>query len=156
MPMRTISLGSWSSSPNCRFQGIAVFDKDTHLICWNRQFGELLQLPNEMVRIGIDLAEILRFNADRGAFGPGHPETLVRERLPRYAADSQPFLERFPDRGLVIEVRVNPLPDGGVVTTLTDITPSVAAAQALSRANENLERRGAVDPPRGGDAPAQC
>ena len=37
-------------------QGIAVFDKETHLICWNRQFGEVLQLPNEMVRIGIDLA----------------------------------------------------------------------------------------------------
>src|SRR5262249_46037120 len=122
-------------------QGIAVFDKDAHLICWNRQFGELLQLPNEMVRIGIDLDEILRFNADRGALGPGNPETLVRERLPRYAADSQPFLERFPDRGLVIEVRVNRMPDGGVVTTLTDITPSVAAAEALSRANENLERR---------------
>ena len=94
-----------------------------------------------MVRIGIDLAEILRFNAEHGAFGPGHPEALVRERLPRYAADLQPFLERFPDRGLVIEVRVNRMPDGGVVTTLTDITPSVAAAEALSRANENLERR---------------
>jgi len=122
-------------------QGIAVFDKDTHLICWNRQFGEILQLPNEMVRIGIDLGEILRFNAERGAFGAGDPEALVRERLPRYAADLQPFLERFPDRGLVIEVRVNRMPDGGVVTTLTDITPSVAAAEALARANENLERR---------------
>src|ERR1700730_4332693 len=122
-------------------QGIAVFDKDTHLICWNRQFGELLQLPNEIVRIGIDLAEILRFNAERGAFGPGNPEALVRERLPRYTADLQPFLERFPDRGLVIEVRVNHMPDGGVGTTRTDITPSVAAAEALARANENLERR---------------
>jgi Na+/proline symporter/signal transduction histidine kinase/ActR/RegA family two-component response regulator len=122
-------------------QGIAVFDKDAHLICWNRQFGELFQLPNEMVRIGIDLAEILRFNADRGAFGPGNPEALVGDRLPRYAADLQPFLERFPDRGLVIEVRVNRMPESGVVITLTDITPSVAAAEALSRANENLERR---------------
>jgi Na+/proline symporter/signal transduction histidine kinase/ActR/RegA family two-component response regulator len=122
-------------------QGIAVFDKDAHLICWNRQFGEVLQLPNEMVRIGVDLAEILRYNAERGAFGPGHPEALVAERLPRYTADLQPFLERFPDRGLVIEVRVNRMPDGGVVTTLTDITPSVAAAEALARANENLEQR---------------
>jgi len=122
-------------------QGIAVFDKDMHLTCWNQQFGQLLRLPNEMVRMGIDLTEILRFNADRGAFGPGNPETLVRERLPRYAADLQPFLERFPDRGLVIEVRANRMPDGGVVTTFTDITPSVAAAEALSRANENLERR---------------
>jgi len=33
------------------------------------------------------------------------------------------------------------MPDGGVVTTLTDITPSVAAAEALARANENLEHR---------------
>jgi Na+/proline symporter/CheY-like chemotaxis protein len=122
-------------------QGIAVFDKEAHLICWNRQFGELLQLPDEMVRIGIDLAEILRFNAQVGAFGPGHPDALVNERLPRYTADLPPFLERFPDRGLVIEVRVNRMPDGGVVTTLTDITPSVAAAEALARANENLEQR---------------
>ncbi len=122
-------------------QGIAVFDKGARLICWNRQFGELLQLPNEMVRIGVDLAEILRFNAESGAFGPGDPETLVRERLPRYTAAQQPYLERFPDRGLVIEVRVNRMPDGGVVTTLADITPSVAAAEQLARANENLEQR---------------
>jgi Na+/proline symporter/signal transduction histidine kinase len=122
-------------------QGIAVFDKGAHLICWNRQFGELLQLPNEMIRIGVDLAEILRFNAESGAFGPGNPERLVRERLPRYTATLQPYLERFPDRGLVIEVRVNRMPDGGVVTTLTDITPSVAAAEQLARANENLEQR---------------
>ena len=26
-------------------QGIAVFDKDLHLVCWNRQFGEILDLP---------------------------------------------------------------------------------------------------------------
>jgi Na+/proline symporter/signal transduction histidine kinase/CheY-like chemotaxis protein len=122
-------------------QGIAVFDKGAHLICWNRHFGELLQLPHEMLRIGVALAEILRFNAERGAFGPGDPKTQVRERLPRYTADLQPFRERFPDRGLVVEVRVNHLPDGGVVATLADITPSVAAAEELARANENLEQR---------------
>ena len=49
----------------------------------------------------------------------------MRERLPRYVSASAPFLERFPDRGLVIEVRANPMPDGGIVTTFTDITPSV-------------------------------
>jgi Na+/proline symporter/signal transduction histidine kinase len=122
-------------------QGIAVFDKDAHLICWNRQFGEILGLPDQMMRIGIDLAEILRFNAARGAFGPGDPEGLVAERLPSYVADAPPFRERFPDRGLVIEVRVGSMPDGGMVTTLTDITASVAAAEALERANEGLERR---------------
>ena len=33
------------------------------------------------------------------------------------------------------------MPDGGLVTTATDVTPSVEAAEALERANETLERR---------------
>ena len=41
----------------------------------------------------------------------------------------------------MIEVRANRMPDGGIVTTFTDITPSVKAAEALERANESLERR---------------
>ena len=47
-------------------QGIAVFDKDLQLICWNRQFGEILDLPPSLTRVGIGLDEILRFNAERG------------------------------------------------------------------------------------------
>jgi len=122
-------------------QGIAVFDKDLHLICWNRQFGDILELPHDIVRIGIGLDEILYFNAERGAFGHGDVAALVRERLRGYIVDSEPFLDRFPDRGLVIEVRSNQMPDGGIVTTFTDITPSVAAAEALERANATLEGR---------------
>jgi len=113
-------------------QGIAVFDKAMHLVCWNRQFGEVLGLPHELVRIGIGLDELLRFNAEKGAFGPGGVEPLVAERLAGYVG-GEPFLERFPDRGLVIEVRANRMPGGGIVTTFTDITPSVEAAEALER-----------------------
>jgi Na+/proline symporter/CheY-like chemotaxis protein len=122
-------------------QGIAVFDKDLRLICWNRQFGELLDLPPEFVRVGIELEEVLRFNAEHGALGPGGVDDLVADRVARYVSAAEPILERPPDRGLVIEVRVNRMPDGGIVTTLTDITPSVEAAEALERANETLERR---------------
>src|SRR5712672_2172820 len=48
-------------------QGIAVFDKDTHLICWNRQFGEILDLPPSLIRVGAGLPDILRFNAERSS-----------------------------------------------------------------------------------------
>ena len=41
----------------------------------------------------------------------------------------------------MIEVRANRMPDGGIVTTYTDITASVEAAEALERSNETLERR---------------
>src|SRR6478736_8437972 len=29
-------------------QGIAVFDNERHLICWNRQFGDILALPSQL------------------------------------------------------------------------------------------------------------
>ncbi len=122
-------------------QGIAVFNEDMTLLCWNRQFGEILDLPEEVVRVGVTLDGILRFNAEKGAFGPGEADALVRERAAGYAPSGEPFLERFPGRGLVIEVRANRMPGGGFVTTLTDITPSVEAAEALERANDELERR---------------
>src|SRR6202011_6204264 len=122
-------------------QGIAVFDRELRLVCWNRYFGEILNLPPELVRIGVGLDRLLQFEAEQGALGPGHADDLVRDRITRYVAGAEPNLERFLDRGLVVEVRTNRMPDGGIVATLTDITPSVAAAEALERANETLERR---------------
>jgi Na+/proline symporter/signal transduction histidine kinase/ActR/RegA family two-component response regulator len=122
-------------------QGIAVFDKDLQLICWNRQFGEILDLPPSLARVGIGLAEILRFNAKRGDLAPERIDEYVHTQLARYLDGHEPFRERFAEPGTVIEGRANRMPDGGIVTTFTDITASVEAAEALERANETLERR---------------
>ena len=122
-------------------QGIAVFDKDLRLVCWNRQFGEILDLPLALTRVGIGLDEILRHNGEHGAPGNGRADDLVHERIKRYLSGAEPIRERFADRGLVVEIRANHMPDGGLVATATDVTPSVEAAEALERANENLERR---------------
>ena len=121
-------------------QGIAVFDRDFQLICWNRQFGEILDLPPSLIRAGIGLDDILRFNGRRGGVAPERIENYVHEQIARYSG-SEPFLERFAEPGTVIEVRANRMPDGGIATTFTDITPSVEAAEALERSNETLERR---------------
>lgn len=121
-------------------QGIAVFDKDLRLACWNRHFGEILDLPAEMTQAGISLEEVLGFSAEQHADGQSSPEDALRERYARYLS-GEPFLERFAARGLVIEVRANRMPDGGMVITFSDMTPSVEAAEALERVNETLERR---------------
>jgi Na+/proline symporter/signal transduction histidine kinase len=122
-------------------QGIAVFDKELNLVCWNRQFGEMLALPAELTRVGAGLEQILRFNAQRSGGDAQAIDARVREQLVRYVAGAEPFLERFAEGDLVMEVRASPMPDEGIVTTFTDITPSVKAAEALERANESLERR---------------
>ncbi len=122
-------------------QGIAVFDKDLALVCWNRQFGEIFDLPHSLTRIGIALDEILRHIAKEGAGDVRDLEEEVAQRVAKYTSEAEPFLERIAERGLVIEVRADRMPDGGLVTTFTDITPSVKAAEALERANATLERR---------------
>jgi Na+/proline symporter/signal transduction histidine kinase/CheY-like chemotaxis protein len=121
-------------------QGIAVFDKDLTLVCWNRQFGEIFDLPHELTRVGIALRDVLR-HIGRDGEGRDDVDAFVPARIAKYTSETEPFLERFAERGLVIEVRSNPMPGGGLVTTFTDITPSVKAAEALERANATLERR---------------
>ncbi len=122
-------------------QGIAVFGRDLQLICWNRQFGEMLDLPPNLVRVGGGLDEILRYTAERGDLGKGDPEELITGRLGLYLSQTEAFRERLSKHGIVVEVRSAPMPDGGIVVTYTDITPTVEAAEALERSNENLERR---------------
>ena len=122
-------------------EGIAVFDKELQLVCWNRQFGEIMDLPPERVRVGVTLADILHETAGGAGVEPEGMAAFIRQRLQRYAAGGEPFQERLANRGLIVEVRANRMPDGGIVTTFTDITESVEAAEALERANETLERR---------------
>jgi Na+/proline symporter/signal transduction histidine kinase len=122
-------------------QGIAVLDFDLQLICSNRQFGELLSLPPHLVQIGIPLREILEYMGAIGDEGFEDGEALIERRLKAYTAVGEPYLERLPDRHLVIEVRSNRMPDGGLVITFTDVTPSFEAAEALERANATLEKR---------------
>ncbi|WP_306027262.1 PAS domain-containing hybrid sensor histidine kinase/response regulator [Stappia sp. MMSF_3263] len=122
-------------------QGISVFDRDLRLICWNRQFRELLGLPAEYGQVGTPLDAILRYNAKRGEFGNDSVEATVGDRIDKLAVRHETFQEHMINGGLVLEVRTSPMPDGGIVTTYTDITERVLGEEALARANETLERR---------------
>ena len=119
-------------------QGITVFDQDFRLTCWNRQYRALLDLPDEMGQVGVSLDQILR-----------HLAAARRHRAGRAADHARP-----PDRasaargssssktsGRILELRSNPMPDGGIVATYADITARVEADLALKRANESLEQR---------------
>ncbi|HVV40010.1 MAG TPA: PAS domain-containing hybrid sensor histidine kinase/response regulator [Nitrobacter sp.] len=121
-------------------QGIAVFDRDLQLICSNRQFGEILGLPSQIVQIGIPLTEILEFLGAGDKLATSK-DAALQTRLIAYTTEGQPYLERLPDRNIVIEVRANRMPDGGLVVTFSDVTPSIESAEALERANATLEMR---------------
>src|SRR5271170_3997015 len=122
-------------------QGITAFDANLALTAWNREFADLFDLPPAMLRHGVGLDEIVRFNAGRGAYGPGDSEDFVADRVASLLYDDQPNRLRLFSTHRVIEVRSARLPDGGIVTTYTDVTQTVQVEEALEAANEMLERR---------------
>jgi PAS domain S-box-containing protein len=122
-------------------QGISVVDADMRLVAWNRRYVELFQYPPELVRAGRPIADLIRYNAARGWCGPGDPELHVEKRLRHMRAGSMHLSERRRTDGRVIEVRGQPLPDGGFVSTFNDVTTYKHVEDELREINETLEQR---------------
>ncbi|MBL8580048.1 MAG: hybrid sensor histidine kinase/response regulator [Mesorhizobium sp.] len=118
-------------------QGITVFDRDFRLTCWNRQYRLLFGLPDEMGQVGVSLDHILRYLAQRGDIQLGEQVAI----LDRMTTFGKPWQMELKASGRIIELRSNPMPDGGIVATYADITQRVEADLALKRANESLEQR---------------
>jgi Na+/proline symporter/signal transduction histidine kinase len=122
-------------------QGITVFDRDLRLICWNREFRDLFELPADMLRIGVGLDEIIQFNAARGLYGPGPADEQVALRLEMFVSSTEPVRLHIEPLKRVIEIRSARLPDDGLVAIFTDVTVQVESEKELAAANETLERR---------------
>lgn len=122
-------------------QGISVVDQDLRLVVWNKRYLELFDYPDGMVQPGRPIADLIRYNAERGECGVGKVDELVAKRL-RYMqqGSAHRFIRRRSD-GRVIEMVGNPLPSGGFVTSFTDVTEHIETQQALKDANINLEAR---------------
>lgn len=122
-------------------QGVTVLDRDMRVICWNREFRDLFDLPPEVLRVGVGMDEVVRYNAERGFYGPGDARQILEARFRALVDVGEPSRLRLRHSGEVIEIRSARMPDGGLVTTFTDITESVEAEEALAATNETLEQR---------------
>jgi signal transduction histidine kinase len=113
-------------------QGINAFDKDLRLIAWNTRFLDLLDFPPAFGRAGKPYADFVRYNAERGDYGPGDLEGQVQERV-AFARRFEPLSsERTRRTGRVIETRRRPMPGGGFVNTYTDTSERKQADQMKS------------------------
>jgi Na+/proline symporter/signal transduction histidine kinase/ActR/RegA family two-component response regulator len=122
-------------------QGVCVVNAEMRLVAWNRRYLELFEYPPGLMFAGKPVEDLIRFNASRGWCGPGDVETLVRKRLEYMRAGSAHTSERRRSDGRVIELRGQPLPDGGFVTTFSDVTGHKRQEESLREINETLELR---------------
>lgn len=122
-------------------QGVSVIDRNLNIVAWNRRYIELLNYPSELIYVGKPVAELIAYNAKRGYCGPGSIKQQVERRMNFLQASSAHQFERQLPNGTVILMQGHPVPDGGFVTSFTDITMHRKAEQALKEVNVSLEQR---------------
>lgn len=122
-------------------QGVSVVDSNLQLVAWNKAYLAMFEYPESMVRVGRPIADIVRFNAERGMCGPGTTEEHVEKRIQHMSKGTAHVFQRVRSDGRVIEMRGNPIPGGGFVTSFADISEHVATVHALAEAKQYLEDR---------------
>jgi signal transduction histidine kinase len=123
-------------------QGISVVDKNLKLIFCNNRFHELLELPKgRFDTTDTTLEDVFRYNAERGEYGPGNVDEQIQQRLDLAAQRLAHSFERIRPDGTVLKIDGTPLPDGGFVTTYTDISELYNSRHKLEIANTLLDDR---------------
>lgn len=122
-------------------QGISVVDADMRLVAWNQRYIELLDYPKEIIQAGMPISELLRFNAQRGMLTVSNLDIDIERRIQHMKDGNTHYFRRILPSGVVLEIRGQPMPGGGFVSTFSDITQHIEAERALQQANDNLEQK---------------
>ncbi|AJQ96878.1 PAS domain-containing hybrid sensor histidine kinase/response regulator [Gynuella sunshinyii] len=122
-------------------QGVSVIDRDLKLVAWNRRYIQMFDYPEGFIRVGRPIEDLVRYNASMGECGPGKIEDHVNRRLEHLRRGTPHRFIRLRRDGTVVEMKGNPFPGGGFVTTFNDISDHVRSQEALQRAKEELEAR---------------
>lgn len=122
-------------------QGITVFDANLRLVAWNQPFLRLLDFPQAMARVGAPFESFIRYNAERGEYGPGDREIQIAERVAAAASFTAHVTERQRPNGRVLLLRGEPLPHKGFVTLYSDITEQRYIENLTEHQNTQLEEQ---------------
>ena len=120
--------------------GVMLLGEDHLMRFANQRFYEHQRFPTDVAHPGAHAEALLRFQAQRGDFGPvENIEKLVAERLAIMRSPDGARYERRAASGNFLEITFTPLGDGSVLAVYRDITGLKEREEALAAAKEAAE-----------------
>jgi PAS domain S-box-containing protein len=127
--------------------GIRVLDRDLKLVAWNDVVFDVLAIERDAVLGSEDPARTMRrLIVQRGALDTTDErelEALLEAEERRIRAGKAIRFERQQPNGNWIEVRAHPMPDGGEVAIVRDISERKRREMEVEEARRRLERQAA-------------
>jgi len=122
--------------------GLAVFDAERRLLVHNAEFERLLNVPASLFEEPpLRFDDLILFFAARGDYGQGEQAQASVDAALALGRDQRANrLETYRAGDRLIEARTAPLPDGGLVLTVLDLTPQAQARLAAERASKAKTR----------------
>jgi len=119
--------------------GINLVDDELCLVGWNDRLSEIMSVPRDMFREGVPVKDLVDYDLSK----LGLSEDERRARLEEWQATFQPgtaSATRYrTGEGREIDVRRQPMPGGGFVSTFTDVTEQVAIQRRQEATRRLLE-----------------
>ncbi|MBS0546385.1 MAG: PAS-domain containing protein [Proteobacteria bacterium] len=124
--------------------GVMLYEADGRWVYQNPAMARLHEMPNELLATLPTFADIVRYRAQRGDYGPvedlpGGLEGWIESRVDRFKGADQPAERRRAVSGRTVEVTYRRLSDGRVLTNHRDITAIVEQEERLNAARTESE-----------------
>ncbi len=124
-------------------QGISVVDQNQKLVAWNRRYKELFSYPDELLTVGRPIADLFWHNAKSGLIGEYANDEYIKhalqKRLDHLNKGSAYRRESILSSGITLEIIGEPMPNGGYVTSYSNIS-SYKEAETRLRESEQAIR----------------
>ncbi|WP_373086088.1 ATP-binding protein [Sneathiella sp.] len=119
--------------------GICVFDANLKLLKWNNNYADIMEISDDVLHTGMMYQEILALNYQKYRDieeNEGSFITSVTDEI-KYSMNRK--VDRYFKDGKIVEIFSSSCPEGGVVTTVKDVT-AARLAEKVHRDNEERYR----------------